>query len=150
MCRRGYKPSIQACSWISSSGAQYLIREEHCIAIEVVKFLSLNYTLWKDTVYTTSLCLSEWSTSTLPSTSSERNTVIHHVRTMVAEDIASYTSTLPSTSSERNTVIHHVRAIMATPLHYACRHGHLNIAQYLDLTTPTLYNICCQLDESIH
>ena len=61
-----------------------------------------------------------------------------------------------------------------TPLHYACDNGHLNIAQYLIreehcnpscenkygnghhftmlvvITTPTLYNICCQLDESIH
>ena len=73
-------------------------------------------------------------TSTLPSTSSERNTVIHHVRTIMAGHHFTMlvTSTLPSTSSERNTVIHHVRTIMArTPLHYACRYGNLNIAQYL-------------------
>ena len=57
-------------------------------------------------------------TSTLPSTSSERNTVIHHVRTIMAIHhftmlVLMVTSTLPSTSSERNTVIHHVRTMMA-------------------------------------
>ena len=43
------------------------------------------------------------------------------------------TSTLPSTSSERNTVIHHVRTIMAytTPLHDACLLNHAHIVQYL-------------------
>ena len=60
----------------------------------------------------------QWSTSTLPSTSSERNTVIHHVRTIMARHhftmlVVMVTSTLPSTSSERNTVIHHVRTMMA-------------------------------------
>ena len=77
-------------------------------------------------------------TSTLPSTSSERNTVIHHVRTILAVHhftmlVAMVTSTLPSTSSERNTVIHHVRTIMA--IHHftllVTLHGNLNIAQYL-------------------
>ena len=35
-------------------------------------------------------------------------------------------------TSERNTVIHHVRTSDGeTPLHYACKNGHLNIAQYL-------------------
>ena len=57
-------------------------------------------------------------TSTLPSTSSERNTVIHHVRSSMALHhftllVVMVTSTLPSTSSERNTVIHHVRTMMA-------------------------------------
>ena len=68
-------------------------------------------------------------TSTLPSTSSERNTVIHHVRTILAVHhftmlVAMVTSTLPSTSSERNTVIHHVRTIYHsnTPLDFGVRH----------------------------
>ena len=155
-------------------------------------------------------------TSTLLSISSERNTVTHHVRTMMADtplhyacdnndghlNIAQYlireehcnpscenndgyghhftmlvlmvTSTLLSISSERNTVTHHVRTMYGyTPLHYACTNGHLNIAQYLIreehcnpscennmaihhftglvlMTTPTLYNICYRLVESIH
>ena len=90
-------------------------------------------------------------TSTLPSTSSERNTVIHHVSNNIGKTqlhyvlVAMVTSTLPSTSSERNTVIHHVR----TSIHGTMMAGH-HFTLLVYITTPTLYNICCQLDESIH
>ena len=64
-------------------------------------------------------------------------------------------STLPSTSSVRHNVTHHVRTRMVTPLHLACYYGHLNITKYLiseahcnhyallvTIATPTLYNTC--------
>ena len=91
----GWTPLHSACDNGHLNIAQYLIREEHCNP-------SCENNVWQDT---TSLMLVLMVTSTLPSTSSERNTVIHHVRTIMA----------------------------STPLHYACacRHGNLNIAQYL-------------------
>ena len=53
---------------------------------------------------------------------------VHHFTMLVAM----VTSTLPSTSSERNTVIHHVRTIMAIH-HFTMLVAmvDLNIAQYL-------------------
>ena len=124
----GYTPLHFACSSGHLNIAQYLIREE------LLVIHSCKDNDGRDTTFTMLVAM---VTSTLPSTSSERNTVIHHVRTIMAIHhftmlVLMVTSTLPSTSSERNTVIHHVRTMMfETPLHYACRHGNLNIAQYL-------------------
>ena len=103
----GDTPLHYACDNGHLNIAQYLIREEHC-----------NPSCENNNGDTPLHIACINGTSTLPSTSSERNTVIHHVRTIMAIHhftmlVLMVTSTLPSTSSERNTVIHHVRTMMA-------------------------------------
>ena len=88
----GSTPLHYACDNGHLNIAQYLIREEHC------------------------------------NPSCETIMAGHHFTMLVAM----VTSTLPSTSSERNTVAPScVNNNGSTPLHYACDNGHLNIAQYL-------------------
>ena len=145
--------------------AQYLIREEHCDHGTIVADDSLDVEYGNNG---TNTMLGVMVTSTLPSTSSVRNTVssscvdnngrTHHF-TMLVRMV---TSTLPSTSSERNTVIHvyngsvsllvRMVAIHQYLIREACLHHVRTIValHHFTMPTPTLYNICCQLDESIH
>ena len=69
----GRTPLHYACSNGHLNIAQYLIREEHC-----------NPSCENNNGDTPLHLLVVMVTSTLPSTSSERNTVIHHVRTIMA------------------------------------------------------------------
>ena len=147
--------------------------------LEVVKYFTAQLQcdlLWRRTMmagqhFTLLVLIRIKITSTLSSTSLKRNTVTHHLGTIMAKHhftllVVMVTSTLPSTSSERNIVIHHARTLLArhhftllvvmvtstlpstssernTVTHHVrpIQAGH-HLTLLVYITTSTLYNAC--------